>query len=198
MPSLLDTAILAAIVSAAVTALGWYASHWSQQRLDDKRRIEKIVDVQTALLAEIESNLTRFDEIDLDKHADQMVGRIMQKASRASFTPFVPRYATEIIFEAMLADIHILPTETIDDVVAYYKQEYKLRELVEDLRSSRYQEIEQDRKARIYRDYVWQIKTALITGEQARNALRSSLGLPQPAALLNNPEAVPSLASGNL
>lgn len=198
MPSLLDTAILAAIVSAAVTALGWYASHWSQQRLDDKRRIEKIVDVQTALLAEIESNLTRFDEIDLDKHADQMVGRIMQKASRANFTPFVPRYATEIIFEAMLADIHILPTETIDDVVAYYKQEYKLRELVEDLRSSRYQEIEQDRKARIYRDYVWQIKTALITGEQARNALRSSLGLPQPAALLNNPEAAPSLASGNL
>ncbi len=198
MPSLLDTAILAAIVSAAVTALGWYASHWSQQRLDDKRRIEKIVDVQTALLAEIESNLTRFDEIDLDKHADQMVGRIMQKASRANFTPFVPRYATEIIFEAMLADIHILPTETIDDVVAYYKQEYKLRELVEDLRSSRYQEIEQDRKARIYRDYVWQIKTTLITGEQARNALRSSLGLPQPAALLNNPEAVPSLASGNL
>ena len=198
MPSLLDTAILAAIVSAAVTALGWYASHWSQQRLDDKRRIEKIVDVQTALLAEIESNLTRFDEIDLDKHADQMVGRIMQKASRVNFTPFVPRYATEIIFEAMLADIHILPTETIDDVVAYYKQEYKLRELVEDLRSSRYQEIEQDRKARIYRDYVWQIKTALITGEQARNALRGSLGLPQPAVLLNNPEAVPSLASGNL
>ena len=198
MPSLLDTVILAAIVSAAVTALGWYASHWSQQRLDDKRRIEKIVDVQTALLAEIESNLTRFDEIDLDKHADQMVGRIMQKASRVNFTPFVPRYATEIIFEAMLADIHILPTETIDDVVAFYKQEYKLRELVEDLRSSRYQEIEQDRKARIYRDYVWQIKTALITGEQARNALRSSLGLPQPASLLNNPEAVPSLASGNL
>jgi hypothetical protein len=38
--------------------------------------------------------------------------------------------------------------------VAYYKQEYKLRELVEDLRSSRYQELEQDRKARIYEDYV--------------------------------------------
>jgi hypothetical protein len=197
MLSLLDTAILAAIVSAAVTALGWFATHWSQQRLDDKRRIEKIVDVQTALLAEIESNLTRFDEIDLDKHADQMVARIMQKAGRANFTPFVPRYATEIVFEAMLADIHILPTETIDDVVAYYKQEYKLRELVEDLRSDRYHEIEQDRKARIYRDYVWQIKTALITGEQARNALRGSLGLPQQAATLNSPGEVPSLASGN-
>lgn len=193
MPGLLDTAVIAAVVSAAVTALGWFASHWSEQRLDTQRRIEKIVDVQTALLAEIESNLTRYEEIDLDLHTSQMVRRIMQKTRGRNFTPFVPRYATEIVFEAMLADIHILPTETIDDVVAYYKQEYKLRELVEDLRSDRYNELEQDRKARIYEDYVWQIKTVLVTGEGARNALRGSLGIP-----LNNPEAGPSPASGNL
>jgi hypothetical protein len=193
MPGLLDTAIIAAIVSAAVTAFGWFASHWSEQRLETQRRIERIVDVQTALLAEIESNLTRYEEIDLDQHTTDMVRRITQKGRGTSFTPFVPRYATEIIFEAMLSDIHILPTETIDDVVAYYKQEYKLRELVEDLRSSRYQEIEQDRKARIYEDYVWQIKTVLITGEEARGALRNSLGVP-----LNNQEAGPSPASGNL
>jgi hypothetical protein len=149
--------------------------------------------VQTALLAEIESNLTRYEEIDLDRHTTQMVGRIMQKSKGRNFTPFVPRYATEIVFEAMLADIHILPTETIDDVVAYYKQEYKLRELVEDLRSDRYHELEQDRKARIYEDYVWQIKTVLVTGEGARSALRASLGIP-----LNNPEAGPNPASGNL
>jgi hypothetical protein len=193
MPSLLDTAIIAAIVSAAVTALGWFASHWSEQRLETKRRIERIVDVQTALLAEIESNLTRYEEIDLDRHTTDMVRRITGKGQAKNFTPFVPRYATEIIFEAMLADIHILPTETIDDVVAYYKQEYKLRELVEDLRSSRYQELEQDRKARIYEDYVWQIKTVLITGEEARGALRNSLGIP-----LNNQEAGQSPASENL
>jgi hypothetical protein len=193
MPSLLDTALIAAIVSAAVTALGWYASHWSEKRLEIQRRIERIVDVQTALLAEIESNLTRYEEIDLDGHMSDMTHRILHKSRGRAFTPFVPRDAPEIVFEAMLADIHILPTETIDDVVAYYKQEYKLRELVEDLRSSRYQELEQDRKARIYEDYVWQIKTVLITGEQARGALRNSLGVP-----LNNQEAGQSLASENL
>ena len=79
MPSLLDTALIAAIVSAAVTALGWYASHWSEKRLESQRRIERIVDVQTALLAEIESNLTRYEEIDLDKHATDMVRRITGK-----------------------------------------------------------------------------------------------------------------------
>jgi hypothetical protein len=198
MSSNFDTAFIAAIVSTGVTALGWFASYWSQQRLDIRRRYEKIVDVQTALLAEIESNLTRYEEIDLDQHSTDMVGRIMRKASGKNFTPFVPRYATEIVFEAMLPDIHILPTETIDDVVAYYKQEYKLRELVEDLRSSRYQELEQDRKARIYQDYVWQIKTVLLVGDDARNALRDSLGLPRRQTSLNNPEAAPSPASGNL
>ena len=192
MGTLLDTALIAAVVSAAVTAFGWFASHWSEQRLETERRIEKIVDVQTALLAEIESNLTRYEEIDLDEHVANMVRRIRRKDGKAAFTPFVPRYATEIIFEAMLPDIHILPTETIDDVVAYYKQEYKLRELVEDLRSPRYQELEQDRKARVYEDYVWQIKTVLITGEQARSALRASLGISMP---LSTPAGVQNPAS---
>jgi len=177
VPDLLDTVVIAAIVSAAVTALGWIASHWSETRLEAKRRDEKIVDVQTALLAEIESNLTRYEEIDLDDHVAEMTRRILRKGQKRPFTPFVPRDAPEIVFEAMLPDVHILPTETIDDVVAYYKQEYKLRELVEDLRSSRYQELEQARKARLYEHYVWQIKTVLITGAQARDALRGSLGL---------------------
>ncbi len=192
MGTLLDTALIAAVVSAAVTALGWFASHWSEQRMETQRRIEKIVDVQTALLAEIESNLTRYEEIDLDEHVANMVRRIRRKDAKAAFTPFVPRYATEIIFEAMLPDIHILPTETIDDVVAYYKQEYKLRELVEDLRSPRYEELEQDRKARVYEDYVWQIKTVLVTGEQARNALQASLGV---SAALSSPAGGQSPAS---
>ena len=190
---MLDTALIAAIVSAVFTALGWFATHWSERRLESQRRTERIIDVQTALLAEIESNLTRYEEIDLDHHTKDMVRRITGKAQGKNFTPFVPRYATEMIFEAMLTDIHILPTETIDDVVAYYKQEYKLRELVEDLRSDRYRELEQDRKARIYEDYVWQIKTVLITGEQARGALRSSLGVP-----INNQEVGRSPASENL
>ena len=193
MRGLLDTALIAAIVSAVFTALGWFATHWSERRLESQRRTERIIDVQTALLAEIESNLTRYEEIDLDQHTKDMVHRITGKMQGKKFTPFVPRYATEMIFEAMLTDIHILPTETIDDVVAYYKQEYKLRELVEDLRSDRYRELEQDRKARIYEDYVWQIKTVLITGEQARGALRSSLGVP-----INNQEVGRSPASENL
>jgi hypothetical protein len=194
----LNTALVAALVSAAVTAFGWLATHWSERRLESQRRNEKIIDVQWALLAEIESNLKRYEEIDLDKHNAEMIGLIRGGKGRAVFTPFVPRYPSEIVFEAMIADIHILPTETIDEVVAYYKQEYKLRELVEDLRSDRYIGLEQDRKAQLYDHYVWQIKTVLIIGSEARDALRTSLGLAQKPPALNNPASGRIPASGNL
>ena len=120
MNGVLESALVAAIVSAAVTALGWFASHWSERRLDGRRRQEKIIDVQWALLAEIESNLQRYVEIDLDEHEQNIVDLIMKSRGKQGFTPFVPQDPAEIIFEAFIADIHILPTETIRDVVSYY------------------------------------------------------------------------------
>lgn len=193
MGNFLDTAIIATVVSAAVTALGWFATHWSTQRIEAKRRIEKIIDVQWALLAEIESNLQRYAEIDLDEHLADMEKRIR---GRGRFTPFVPRFATEIVFEAFISDIHILPTETIRDVVSYYKQEYKLRELVDDLRSDKVHSLERDRKALLYSDYVWQIKTVLSEGEAARLALVGQLGPEAAQFHFNSRVAAPSPASG--
>lgn len=191
---LLDTALVAAFVSAIITMIGWLASHWSQRRLEVKRRDEKVIDVQAALLAEIESNLRRYQELDLDGHEAEMT-RLIGKSR--TFTPFVPRYVSEIVFEAMIGEVHILPTRTIADVIAYYKQEYKLRELVEDLRSDRYAQLEADRKTLMYEDYVWQIKTTLVTGNRARDALIASLGLPKRAHILSSPAAVPNPASEN-
>ncbi len=197
MGNLFDTAVVAAIVSAAVTALGWFTSHWSETRLEAQRREEKIIDVQWALLAEIESNLQRYSEVDLDTHEREMRRSILSGRGRTRFTPFVPRYATEIVFEAFIPDIHILPTGTIRDVVAYYKQEYKLREMVEDLRSDRFAALSQDRKAHLYGHYVWQIKTVLSWGERARAALASQLGPESVQNNFNNQGADPSPASGN-
>lgn len=192
-----DTALLAAAVSAIVTAIGWWASHWSTVRLEDKRRIEKIVDVQWALLAEIECNLARYAEVDLDEHEKDMLRRIRTGRGHGGFTPFVPREVAEIVFESFLADIHILPTETIRDVVAYYKQEYKLRELVEDLRGERYAALDSTRKAHLYSHYVWQIRTVLLYAERARASLAGQLGPEARLPGFNSPAADPSRASGS-
>jgi hypothetical protein len=152
--------------------------------------------VQTALLADIESNLSRYAEIDLDAHLQSIVDRILKPSDGKPFTPFVPRDAIEVVFEAVIADIHILPTETIGDVVGYYKQEYKLRELVFDLRSDRYAALEPDRKAQIYRDYIWQIKTVIYEGNAAIDSLSGSLGRASPVRI-NSLAADLSRASGN-
>src|SRR4051795_6622026 len=95
-----DTAVVAAVVSAAVTGAGWIVSHWSTQRLEERRRNERVVDVQTALLADIESNLSRYAEIDLDEHLASITKRIMESSDDRPFTPFVPRDAVEVVFEA--------------------------------------------------------------------------------------------------
>ena len=52
----------------------------------------------------------------------------------------------------------------------------QLRELVEDLRSDKVQGLERDRKALLYSDYVWQIKSVLSEGERAIQALAGQLG----------------------
>jgi hypothetical protein len=192
-----DTALLAAAVSGIVTALGWWASHWSTVRLEDKRRLEKIIDVQWALLAEIECNLARYAEVDLGLHEKDMLNRIRSGRGPAGFTPFVPREVAEIVFEAFLADIHILPTETIRDVVAYYKQEYKLRELVEDLRGERYAGLDSTRKAHLYSHYIWQIRSVLVYAERARASLVGQLGPEAQKPGINNRAADPSRASGS-
>jgi hypothetical protein len=127
-----------------------------------------------------------------------MTKRILRPSRGSGYTPFIPRDSTEIVFETVLPEIHILPTEVIGDVINYYKQEYKLRELVEDLRGDTYRNLDQPRKARIYADYIWQIKTVIWEGERTRASLAKSLGRPPPEKIVNIREAVPNRASGNL
>lgn len=197
MAGFFDTAMIAVLVSAAVTALGWYATHASERRLEDDRRMERIIDIQTALLAEIDSNLVRYGETDLDEHEKHMTALILKPGRGESYTPFVPRDSTEIVFATLLHDIHLLPSETIGDVVSYYKQEYKLEKLIDDLRGETFRALDRQRKAHLYADYVWQIKTVVWEGETARASLSKSLGRQAPERLVNIREAARIRASEN-
>jgi hypothetical protein len=118
----IGAAVTASLVSGLVTALGWWASHHNSVRLDGLRRIEKIRDYKSALAAEITANLDRFSDVDLATHRAEMVRRIEASGETTpSFTPFVPRYATTIVFDRLLTEIALLPNEAIEAVVLYYK-----------------------------------------------------------------------------
>ncbi|NJM29812.1 MAG: hypothetical protein HC855_06660, partial [Rhizobiales bacterium] len=71
----------------------------------------------------------------------------------------------------------------------YYKQEFKLEKLIDDLRGETFHTLDKQRKAHIYADYVWQIKTVVSEGETARASLSKSLGRQAPQRLVNIREA---------
>jgi hypothetical protein len=162
-------AIIAAVISAIVTAAGWFASHASTRRLEAARRNERIQDVQTALRAEIRSQPPR-----LRLFAEQQAAALIDAVRNSGLTPFVPREPGSFVFEAILAEIHILPTEVIDPVIYYYKQVAALTLFAEDLRSERFDGLGPDRKTAMYSDYIAMGVYALELADKAIDALEDS------------------------
>jgi hypothetical protein len=175
MPEWLGPAFIAVVVSALVTVAGWFATYRSTRRLEELRRQEKTLDVQTALIAEIRSNMLRFADTDLEALEREVVDRIGSAPKSSPYTPFIPKFAHAMIFETVMAELHVLPTETIEDVVSYYKIEYKLSAFADDIRGDAFASLSPERKKLIYSDYVHIIRHAQKTGHAALQALVSSL-----------------------
>ena len=64
MAAWIGPAIVVAVISALVTAAGWLVAHRQTMRAEALRRRERVVDVQTALRAEIRSHPHQARSID--------------------------------------------------------------------------------------------------------------------------------------
>ena len=168
-------AIVAAVISGLITALGWWASHYSSRRIETSRRSERVKDIQTALRAEMRSHRQRL-LLFADGQATQSTSkRIAESDGSGRFTPFVPREVDSFIFVAVAKEVHILPTAVIDPVVLYYRQVHALAQFAEDMRSERFDNLEPARKAEMYADYVSLGVYALQLAEEAIQAIDRSL-----------------------
>ena len=151
----IGSAVVAALISGIITAMGWYASHASSRRLEAARRLERIEDFQTALRAEIRSHRQQLLLFAQAGMVDKVVKRIEDTVNSSSpFTPFIPRDVRSFVFDEVVREIHILPTEVIDPIVYYSRQVEALRLFGEDLRSDRFDRLEPARKVEMYKDYV--------------------------------------------
>ena len=168
-------AVTAAIVSSLVTAFGWMASYRNARKLDLAKRQEKVRDTQMALIAEIRSNLRQFNDMDFDDIQRTVFAAIANGTVRNPYTPFVPKFAHTFVFETILPDISILPSDVIEGVVKYYKAEYKLSLFADDLRGEVYAKLPPERKRLAYADYLVFIKFAQKTGRAALQELESSV-----------------------
>ena len=111
--------------------------HSQEIRRETAKRLERIRDVQTAILAEIRAN--PFHGLDLEKHGALIAEKMN---SDPAFIPFVPRQVPTFVIDALIGEIHILPTEVIDPVILYYRQFLAISHFADDLRSERFDRLE--------------------------------------------------------
>jgi len=165
-------AVIAAVIASAITAVGWIVTHFRETRAAKSRRLERVRDVQTALRAEIRSFYFRFAGLDFDAYAQSIVDNILAgDGNGGAYTPFIPKEPKNLIFSAIVGEIHILPGPVIDPIAVYYRQMDTISSFADDLRSDGFAGMEPARKAEMYKDYIAMLKLAHQLAFEALEAL---------------------------
>mgnify|MGYP001327189957 CR=1 FL=1 len=167
-------AIVAAVVSALVTVGGWFFQSRSARKLEQNRRAERVVDVQTALLAEIRSNAHHLSQYDPASLIEAVRERLK---NTPDYRPFVPRETTAPVFNAIIREISVLQNEVIDPVVLFYTQMETIRNFADDLRGDRLVHLQKDQLIQMLEDYLTLRSHARKLADDAIVALQSSLGI---------------------
>ena len=151
MNTWIGPAIVAAVISSLVTAVGWLVNYRTSLGLEKERRQEKVRDFQIALRAEIRSELHQLNTESLTDELKVIEGRY---AKSKTYSVFVPSLARHVVFESLIREIHLLPESVIDPVILYSRQRQMIDQFASDLRSERFLKLSQARQLEMYRDYV--------------------------------------------
>lgn len=157
-----------AVIAGLFLSAGWWVVAWQGRRRDAKLRAERVRDVQRAIFAEIRAYVTALRDDDLATYGEAMARRI---EGEAGFLPIIPTEANDAIFRAIIADIHILPRDTIDPIVVYYGQLNAIGASIADLRALDPDRVSTAEAAQLYRDYVAFKRGALGAGLAAMQAI---------------------------
>ena len=174
-------AIIAALVSALVSAAGWFVSSWQAQRLDQRRRDEKVNDFQVALRAEIASDLLN---LQVTVNRGEMFEIVKQAfADDPSYQPFVPQLAQNVVFQQVVREIHVLPGPVIASVIGYSGLRQSIEHIIGDLRTAIREKLPANRQLLMISDYF----DMLVRLENLAAKAVATLD----ASLVNKSDAVP-------
>ncbi len=176
-------AIVAALVSATVSAIGWLVTFRATLRLEQLRRDEKVHDFQVALRAEISSDLLNMVVFD----RAELLREIAKSYSEDdNYSVVVPHMADNVIFDAIVSQIHVLPGNVIAPVVHYARLRQTLERFVLDMRAESFADLAADRQLAMYSDYLDSLDRLEALAQAAFVALSSSLGL---SSLVEDPSS---------
>lgn len=169
----IEVRVLQALIAASALALGWIVTFLLQEYRAHRQRHDRMNDVQKALYAEIRACLEgQLKRDDLERHGSEMVARMRDAADEQTrYIPLIPSERNDMIFKAIVGEIHILPRISIDPVVVYYSQLAAIDAIIEDLRSEAFATLHVDRQIRMYQDYISLKKEAITLGEQALDVM---------------------------
>jgi hypothetical protein len=163
----METAIVA-IIGAVV---GILLTNGIKLVLDARARAERVRDIQTALRAEIRSH----------RHAFELLGErrewqaVIDEVGAGGFLPFTPKKPAPFVFDAIVGEIHILPSLVVDPVVLYYGQYATVQATIEELRGAAVRELDAPRRASMFEDYFVVSGYALQLANEAVEAIDGSL-----------------------
>jgi hypothetical protein len=166
-------AVIAAVISSGVTALGWIVSHRREGRAEARRRLERSVDVQKALRAEVANYVAQLEEVDLADHLERVLAAMRDDPG---FVPFVPRESFDTVFRALITDIHLLPGGAVEPVVRYYAHLIGLAAFADDLRSPEFRSLTPERRSAMFSHFIGMKVTALDYARGADAALARGIG----------------------
>jgi hypothetical protein len=160
MEAWLAPALIAAILSGFVNVAGWFVTFRIGLRRDRMLREEKVRDLQVARRA--------FDSADV---SDETIAEIF----RGEAVPFAPRKAEPFLFNAIVSEIHISPSEVIDPVVLYYGQYASIQAFATEMRTPEFMSLPTARRAAMFADYLAVGRQALDFTDDATPALENAL-----------------------
>jgi hypothetical protein len=186
MEAWIGPAILAAVIAALISVVGWFVTFRQSLQLEQRRRDEKVHDFMIALRAEIRGGLKGLEDFG---KTDEILSRIQENYDASEeYSVTVPSVTPHVIFEAIVSEIHILPEEVIDDVVLYYEQHNAIAQLAEDMRAERFNKLAPKYQMQMYEDYLhmraYQRTLAVESIEKLETAIAESIagtrsGLPR-------------------
>lgn len=178
-----------AMIAGLFLAVGWWVVAFQNLRREAKQRQHRVRDVQRALFAEIRANVAALRREDLEHYGEAIARRIEENPG---FFPTIPTESNDAIYRAIIGEIHVLPRDTIDPIVLYYRQLDVIGAAIADLRVLDADRIGAERAADMYRDYINFRLEALDLGEDAMIAIAQDVdgtGRRATTPAVSNPDA---------
>lgn len=170
LPSI-DPRLGQALIAGMVIAIGWLTTAIFAELTRTRDRAGRLRDYHKALYAEIGNSLSSLLD---DGQSDAYTNQILEKMEEDDdFVPFIPREQHDHVYDAIIAEIDVLPRQTIDAIVAYYSQIKAIGALADDMRGETFKTLPQRRRMNIYADYVAMRRQAFQFGQYALRLIKA-------------------------